>query len=364
MAIVSDTGRDAVPWPSSEGRPDRAPVIFWGERLARGAELEPIGLDDIAPTLARLIDLEIPHPEVRSGRPVAGTGTGPQPTIVFEIVVRGVADPSSDPFLAALADRGASGDASIGSLPHDPAALLTTIGTGGRPAQHGITASLLRNDRARVARAWSSDARPAPPGSVIATLADDLDEVHGQRPHIGLVADTPAARGLVGGNWYFDNDRDAISIVPTARVVPALDRMLGDGFGRDEIPDLIGVSLRAGRAGDASAALHVLRVAQRHIGERIAAAIVALPRPPAAPSTFPAREVVRSVNTTLGVDAIEAETPGGFFLDQAVAAEAGISRSDVVAAMRRETADSDGNKVDRVFADVFPGLSVALARFC
>ena len=48
---------------------------------------------------------------------------------------------------------------------------------------------------------------------------------------------------------------------------------------------------------------------------------------------------------------IEAETPGGFFLDQDIAVEAGISRTDVVSAVRGEMVESYGTKVDPAFAE-------------
>ena len=50
---------------------------------------------------------------------------------------------------------------STGSLPLDPAATLTTIGTGGLPSPHGITGTLVRDDDGAVARAWSAPAHPA-----------------------------------------------------------------------------------------------------------------------------------------------------------------------------------------------------------
>lgn len=361
-------------WPSVDDPSTQVPVIFWGRRVPRGAEIQSIGLDDVAPTLARLIDFDVPHPEVRSGRPVAGVGTGPRPRLLLQIVVRGIRDIDSDPVLDALAGRGASGDADVGSLPADPAALMTTIGTGGVPAEHGITGTVVRNDRARVATAWyspeldtsasSSGVEHVAPRSIIATLADDLDEVLGQRPKIGLVADTYQARGLVGGNWYVDNDEDSVAVVPTRQVLPTLRKLLREGFGRDTVPDLIGISLRAGRTDGATGALHILRLVEKAVGDRFAAAIVALPAEPEKTFEFPARDVARAVNTEIGYPVVETDTAGGFFLDQKALASAGVTTDSVADAIANDILETYGTKTDKVFADVFPGLAVAFARFC
>ena len=75
----------------------------------------------------------------------------------------------------------AIGTADVGSLPLDPAAVLTTIGSGGIPSEHGITGSRLRGTRGRVVPSWSREA----PTSVIATLGDDLDDATGARRSSG-----------------------------------------------------------------------------------------------------------------------------------------------------------------------------------
>lgn len=359
-------------WPSIDQPPGRARLVFWGRRVAEGADLGAAGLDDVAPTLARIGGVRIPHPEVRSGRAVAGATEGPIPRLLVTVVLHGVRDVASDPVLDALAAAGTAGPAEIGSLPRDPAALMTTIGTGGEPAQHGITGSLLRNDRARVASAWDPRLRqrgvepfgPAPP-TVIAALGDDLDEILDQRPLIGVVADHPAARGLIGGNWYVTNDRDSHEIVATDRVLSTLERTLRQqDFGRDAVVDLLAVSLRSRGTEGATPALHVLRTVERVVGARFAAAIVVLPKEPRSPLTFSAQDVARSVGETVGHPVVEADTAGGFFLDQRALAAGNVTKDDVVEAMSGEVIESYGSKTDMVFADVFPGLAVSFARFC
>ena len=365
VGLVSETAdpKGAV-WPRLESDGATAPVVFWGARIPKGAEIPRMGLDDIAPSLARVLEFDVPHPEVRSGRAVVGALDGPIPKLIVEVVIRGVEDIASDPVLNGLRAAGAAAEASLESLPRDPAALTTTIGTGGVPAEHGITGSLLRNDNAQVTSAWvaaRSGARP--PRSVIATLADDLDEELRQRPRIGLVADTEQARGLVGGNWYVDNDSDASAIVPTRRVISAFRQMLAQGFGRDTVPDLIGVSLRATKTEGATPALHVLRVVEKAVGKNFTAAIVALPSEARPDLVFEGSDVTRSVNDKLS-PVVEADTAGGLFLDQDALARAEITRDEVVEALKAELLEASGTEEDFVFADVFPGTSVAFARFC
>src|SRR2546430_13521233 len=81
-----------------------------------------------------------PHPEVRAGKAVDGVPDGERPRLVLEVAWKGVGtdelrhDPRSWRSLRSLMGRGAAtlaGD--TGSLPLDPAATLTTIGTGGLP---------------------------------------------------------------------------------------------------------------------------------------------------------------------------------------------------------------------------------------
>ena len=125
-----------------------------------------------------------------------------------------------------------------GSLPLDPAATLTTIGTGAIPAEHGIIGSLIRDDRGRVVRAWSDAAPP----SIVSTFAEDLDDGTGQTARIGLVAPRATDRGLVGGDWYLDADRDDRRMGP-GDPVRAVSRLIATGYGRDPTVDVLGVVL-------------------------------------------------------------------------------------------------------------------------
>jgi hypothetical protein len=184
------------PWPSQAGASTtQVPIMFSGTGVARDATVpEGTQLDQIAPTLSDVIGFKRPFPNVRAGVAVPGVADGEHPRMILEVALKGVGsvdlreDERAWPYLRSLMHTGAGtlhGD--TGSLPLDPAATLTTIGTGGLPSQHGITGTLVRNDRGKVVRAWG----PGAPPSIIATLPDDLDEAEGQRPLIGIVETDP-----------------------------------------------------------------------------------------------------------------------------------------------------------------------------
>ncbi|MGI8706975.1 MAG: hypothetical protein ACR2LG_02045 [Actinomycetota bacterium] len=352
-------------WPSTSGEADaaRVPLGFSGPGVQAGATLQSgATLDSLAPSIAGAIGLERPHPEVRSGRPLDAID-GASARLVVEVVLKGIGSidversPGAWPDLEKLlADGTFTMDADAGSLPLDPAAILATIGTGARPAQHGITGTNLRDDEGRLVRAWG----PGAPVSVVATLADDLDEERSGEPKIGLVAPDPSDRGLIGGHWYVDVDRDDVTIGQrrAARTVRAL---LKRGYGRDAVPDLIAIVL------DGSA-----EAMNAELGA-IDAAISRDPRPPlvivtaTGSATPPAGErldhrlvaswVERGFAT--GERIVEATTPGGLFLDQRILAREEISEDSVIDRIARM--DHSGR---RVFADVFPAIAVSFARYC
>lgn len=356
---------DRVAWPSIESTGWEAPVVLSGKGVRRGIVYPTFGLEDIGPTLSQLTGVPIPHPEVRSGRPLRKATTGEAPSLVLLVVVQGAEDSEVEAASERLAREGGSGRASLPSLPHDPAAVMTTIGTGGLPSEHGITGTHVRNEEGKVAAAWSLPSlrvprpgyRAAPPTSVIATFADDLDEELEQKPKIGLVADTFQARGLVGGDWYVDHDRDDTRIVATGDIVATSRRMMENGYGDDRIPDLIGV-VTTGSDG-ASDALRIVRTAQKATRGDVAAAITLLPASAPDEPAVPARRITALLEQELGSDVVEVDTAGGWFLDQDRLASTGITRDEVV-----RTLDQMRIQGRPVFADVFPSLAVAFARFC
>jgi hypothetical protein len=247
----------------------------------------------------------------------------------------------------------------VGSLPLDPAAAVATLGTGGLPTEHGITGTLLR-DGNRVVRAWS----PGAPVSVIATLADDLDERLRQRPMIGLVGTSRSDRGATGGNWYLGGDRDDIVVAtdPEAQASAATS-LLQAGYGGDDMPDLLVVVMDASIPRMDAALARVVGAARQAAGASLSVVVTATgSMGPAAPGAVPAtrlrQEVERALSATGPV--IEAVALGGLFLNQGALVETGLTAENVLRELRALPDPRGG----RLVADAFPGIAVTLARYC
>lgn len=356
----------SVPWPIAEERPDnRVPIVFAGAGVVPGAAVPPgTGLRDVAPTLEQIVGIRRPHPEVRSGTAVDGVASGEGPRLVLMVALKGVGtadveDASASwPTLRRLLDEGAGSlEGVTGSLPLDPAATLATIGTGALPTEHGITGTFLRNDRARLVRAWGR----AAPLTIVATLGDDLDDRRGERPRVGLVADDPADQGLLGGSWYVEHDRDDLAVVPPRDVLPAVRGLLEAGYGADAEPDLLGVVLRGGPRRVDTALDAIVGLAERATGGATTVVVAGTGSAGGSRSLPDAGEVVREVEASVGASGlVEAAAAGGLFLDQRVTAREGIS-SDRVVRVLLELRGPDGT---RRFADAFPSFAVSFARYC
>jgi hypothetical protein len=357
-------------WPSLSPRPDtRVPIVFAGTGVRPGPDV-PGGttLDRIAPTIAEALRFRRPFPDVRSGRPIPRLAGGEVPRLVLEVAWKGVgtadleAAPEGWPFLRSLLDRGAgtlAGEA--GSLPLDPAATLTTIGTGGLPSEHGITGTLLRNDEGRLVRAWG----PGAPLPVIATLPEDLDEALGQRPLVGLVATDPADRGIVGGAWYVEHDRDLVEIPGRAGTrVASVERLLARGFGRDGVPDILAVVMEGPVPGLDRDLRRIVRAAERASGGSVLVVVAGTgtARPPAGAAVVGAPRLVEQVERAagLGEPVVSAAAPGGLFLDQDVLTRVGVT-GEVAQGALLEARGSDGRPL---VADAFQGFAVSFARYC
>lgn len=371
FGVSSGAGDGAVmvPWPSVSGGPSTdVPIALWGAGV-NGSLPVPngTGLDQIAPTLSEILGLRRPHPDVRSGAAIEGVANGERPRLVLEIAWKGVgsadlrADREAWPFLRSLIHRGTgtlSGD--TGSLPLDPAATLTTIGTGGLPSQHGITGTLLRNDSGGVVGAWGLGS----PFSVITTLPDDLDKRFGERPLIGLVAPDIADRGIIGGNWYIGHDRDLLLVARGTDAVGAAERTLATGFGRDEVPDVLAIVLRGSIGSMDRWTREVVAAATRASGSSVVVAVAGTGgtgplRNPVGPTVS---EVVAQVEAgvTGGGNLVAGAVAGGLFLDQDVLAQGGISGDAAVQALLRVT----GPNGTPLMADAFQRFAVSFARYC
>lgn len=363
----TDPADDPFPWPSvGAAEATGVPIVFSGTGVDASATVpEGTGLDQLAPTISDVIGFKRPFPGVRAGVAVNGVASGAHPRLVLEIALKGSGTQdiegarSSWPFLDSLLHEGTGTlNGTTGSLPLDPAATLTTIGTGGLPSQHGITGSYVRNDDGEVVRAWGDGA----PLSVIATLPDDLDEKTGQRSMVGLVATDETDRGLVGGNWYPHHDRDAVTVASGPGSVAAASDILAQGFGRDDIPDILGLVL-AGPGADARIR-QIVALGRRASGGSLLVVVAGTGSNGIDPGTadVTASSVVRQVEGLVEGDApIVAEAvPGGVFLDQATLATEQISGDAAVQALLRVT----GPDGQRMMADAFQGFAVSFARYC
>ena len=351
-------------WPSVQPPPDgRVPLVLAGAGLRRSAAI-PSGtrLDAVAPTVAAVLGFHRPHPEVRSGRPVPGVASGAGSGLVVLVVWKGVGSadlrraPDDWPFLRSLLRTGAGTlRAEVGSVPLDPAAVLTTIGTGGLPAQHGITGTLLRNDRGRLTRAFGPDA-PLP---VIATLAEDLDAALGERPLVGLVAPDPSDRGIVGGAWYVEHDRDLRAL--GGDPVIGTERLLRAGFGADAVPDVLAVVLSGSvRAMDRTTG-RVAALAGAASEGRATLVVTATGSATAGARLRTASEIAAAVDAAadLSRPVVEAAGVGGLFLDQDVLLDEGVSGEIAVRALLGLPGPGG-----RLAADAFQGFAVSFGRFC
>jgi hypothetical protein len=352
-----------VPWPGSSAEEADVPIVVWGTGVAADAEIPAgTGLDDIAPTIARIIGLARPHPEVRSGAAIEGIATGEPPRLVLEIALEGMG--STDlrtgdwPTLERLMAQGAATfGAQVGSTPTDPAAVLTTIGTGGLPLQHGITGSLVRNDSGDLVRSWGPDS----PLSIIATLGDDLDEKLNQHPVIGLVAKSSDARGLIGGEWYVDVDEDEVRYAtgPKATDV-AVHEALSAGFGRDDVPDLLALALSGNPAEMDGHIANAINGGLEASNGSLAVVVTATGAT-ATDAKLTGDDVASAIERELAAPGVvEASVPGGLFLDQEVLVDKELSEDEVLNAMR-DLGDSSGAAM---FQDVFPAIAVSFQRYC
>ena len=347
-------------WPRSpyDRTTNNVPIVFFGHGVDPGRLPNGIGVDRIAPTIAGIMGYQRPHPEIRSGTPIAEAVTaGEPPTLVVELVWRGVGSVAFNP--AGLRRLGSHDlhDAwtftgTTGSLPVDPAAILTTIGTGGLPSQHGMVGSVVRDRNGRPVPAWSA----AAPTSIIATLADDWDHATAQRARIGLVARSPDDRGLIGGTWYLDHDRDDL-LIGTGDPVRGVMKLIHAGYGADQTTDMLGVVLSGTpQRMDRDTGRIVTAVMRREPDSTFV--ITATGDAYGVGTAEP--DVAAAVDRAVGSHVVSRAVAGGLFLDQAVMAANDITSDDVVRAMDAMTAP-DGTPL---FADAYPGFAISFSRYC
>jgi hypothetical protein len=367
--VFTDVEGLRMPWPATGMFTDpRVPIVFAGAGVTSGASV-PNGttLDRVAPTVSDILGLERDHPEVRSGTAVAGVANGERPRLVLLVGWKGVGSSELDnhpqdwPFLTSLLDDGAGTlEGETGSLPLDPAATLTTVGTGGLPSQHGITGSFIRNGQGEVVEAFRPDFR-VEDGQIIATLADDLDDAN-HSTLVGLVATDERDRGIVGGGWYPGEDPVDVVIGDSAAAPLAVDVHLTTGYGADDVPDVIGVVLEGRVRAIDHWTQEIVTEAERATSGSTLAVVTGTGSSEANRLAVPDRELVEAVEDAVpgDVPAVAATVAGGVFLDQAVLREEEVTGQVAVDAMLSAT----GPDGERMLADAFQGFAVSFARYC
>ncbi len=367
-AVVTRDDNQRIAWPSADddGEAVQVPLVFLGPSFAPRPLEGNVTLAQIAPTLEVALGIRRPHPEVRSGTAIEGVARvrARATPLIVEIVWRGVG--SSDlaatdaaPFLRSLSRRGATGHASVGSVPVDPAAVLTTIGSGGLPREHGITGATIRGPAGRPVPAWSG-AAPAP---VIAELGDDLDRATDGHARIALFGTAPTDRGLIGGTWYPGEDDDLVLIGPRTGVDGAPTRVRGllrAGWGAGGAPDLVGVVVQDSIESMDAMSRQLVREVRSEVPD--AAFVITATGAQGVREAVTSTDVAASVTASVGVGrVIAASTAGGLFVEQGVALRAGVPTQRIVDAMREQ---SDPTGAGPLFADAFPSFAVTFGTYC
>jgi hypothetical protein len=355
-------GRTAWPSASVDGR---VPLVFAGSGARPMTLPDGVALDSVAPTVSEILGFDRPFPGVRSGRPIADVANGQRPRLVLLVAWKGVgsADLESTPprdrrFLSSLFEDGSgTTEANAGSLPLDPAATLTTIGTGGLPSQHGITGSVVRNEKGRVVEAFGTGA----PVTVIASLADDLD--HAERSsRVAAVITDRSDLGIVGDGWYRGGDPVDIWFGDSAEAARAVEAELDAGYGADDAPDILAVVL----AGDVRSldrwTRRIVDAAERATAGSTLTVVAGTGSREASAAAADDGALVRAVEAAVpgSAPAVASVVPGGLFLDQDVLRREHVTGLVAVEAMR--SVSSAGG--EPLLADAFQGFAVSFARYC
>ena len=363
--VVTDVDGARTPWPAVAAATDpRVPIVFAGAGVTDASVPDGTTLDSVAPTVSEALGFERAFPEVRSGTAVPGVADGRRPRLVLLVGWKGVGSSalqthmSDVPFLSSLLEDGAgtmAGD--VGSLPLDPAATLTTIGTGGLPSQHGITGSFIRNGQGRVVQAYAPDA----PVQIIATLADDLDHAN-PSTLVGLVATDERDRGIVGGHWYPGEDPVDSVIGDSATAPLAVAGYLTAGYGANDVPDVLGVVLDGRIRSMDRWTREIVTQAERATSGSTLVVVAGTGSSETAGTAVPDRELIDAVEEAVPGDApaVAATVAGGLFLDQAVLRDEQVTGQVAVDALL----SAPGPSGERMLADAFQGFAVSFVRYC
>jgi hypothetical protein len=357
---------EAVPWLSLAG-PDatRVPLAFLGPGISRATLGRGAALDAVAPTLARILGVRRPATSA-SGADLPTVRSNAVPRLMLVVAWEGIgsrdlpADRGRWPFLASALRTGAGTlFADTGSLPVDPAAVLTTIGTGALPSEHGITGTWLRSPyTSAMQRAGGSHGPPAE----LPTLAQDLVKARADA-RVAIVEPSPVDQGLVGAEYYTGLPLPKVRVAPLANVASAASGLLDRGFGTDATPDVLAVVLRGPVAALDRETRRLTALADRATGSRFVEVVAGTGSLHAAgrARVLPAAEVTDSLERRLppAGKVVQAITAGGIFVRRN-ASTSGVTGRDLAEALLRLRAPRGGP----LMADAFASFAVSLARYC
>ena len=205
----------AGPW----GYLQRVPLVFYGPGFIRPrGEIElggQVTLADVAPTLARLLDVK--WPAARRGQPLDEVLVpAERRALDLRLIVTVVWDgggwnvletwPQAWPHLRRLMSAGTSiNNVAVGTSPSVTPAVHTTIGTGSWPKQHGIVDIPLRTG----SRIETSFEDMAPNRLLLQTLGDLYDRATDNAAEVGMIAERSWHLGMLGHGSYLDGgDKD------------------------------------------------------------------------------------------------------------------------------------------------------------
>ena len=343
----------------------RVPLVFTGPGIAPARLPAGTTLDDVEPTLIRVLGMKTPN-RARTGSDIPDVQfSGRPPRLVVLVAWEGAGsidlgpNASNWPGLAQALQSGVGTlSADTGSLPVDPAAVLSTIGTGSLPSEHGITGTWLRSPYGdKVVHAGGLHGPPA----ALPTFAQEL--VHATRRHsrVALVAPTSADQGLVGTLYFISDGRPTVKLTTPEREVAASRELLRGGLGTHPTPDVLAVVLRGPVASVDRATRSVLTSAAVATGNRYVAVIAGTGSTAVQGKAIPARDAARLLTKRLpaAAEVIKAVVPGGIYLTRG-AAHAGVSGRELSDALLQLR----GPSTERLMADSFGAFAVSLGKYC
>jgi len=209
----------------------KVPLVFYGPGYVKSMgdfrPSERVTLTDVAPTIARLLGLEMP---TATGSPVSGI-LAPKATTPPKLIVTVSIDgggwnvlnrwPGAWPHLKALMSKGTSlQGVRVGSSPSVTPPIHANISTGTWPRRHGVPAIVLRSDGGEVTGAFrdfdNDRVIPLDPNRNLRapTVADLWDKAMGNRPKAGLIAAGNYPLGMLGhGAALHGGDRDLAALL-------------------------------------------------------------------------------------------------------------------------------------------------------